>query len=67
MATEVLGIRFQELLQRPLSGERDVCLERVVCATSGRLPFSGHSLKARILNKSGSPGLVSSVRRCCFY
>ena len=25
MATEVLGVRFQELLQRPLSRERDVC------------------------------------------
>ena len=25
MATEVLGVRFQELLQRPLSGERNVC------------------------------------------
>ena len=25
MATEVLGVRFQRLLQRPLSGERDVC------------------------------------------
>jgi len=25
MPTEVLGIHFQELLQRPLSGERDVC------------------------------------------
>ena len=23
------------------------CLQRVVCATSGRLPFSGHSLNAR--------------------
>ena len=36
MATEVLGVRFQELLQRPLSGERDICngsfaLRRAAC------------------------------------
>jgi hypothetical protein len=36
MATEVLGVRFQELLQCPLSGERDVCngwfaLRRTAC------------------------------------
>ena len=41
----MLGVRFQELLQRPLSGERDVCNEsfarrRAACR------FPGHSLNA---------------------